>query len=130
MQEQVGTVKIKALMMALTIISSISLILSLLSAKEFLTVFPTSFTFFASNALVFYGTKEGRKNYMTVIKICFCTLIIDFGLLLVSDFYKAADIFCLWTEKITFIPLAVLVVVATVRINANTEVDFDKKAVD
>lgn len=130
MSEEVATVKIKSLTMALTVVSGVSLIVSLITAKEFISVFSSTFTFFSANALAFYSTKEGRKNYMKVIKVCYIALIVDFCLLIVSDVFKFTDSFCLWGERIGFIPVTALVIIATIRINANTEINFKKKIVD
>lgn len=129
-REEVGTVRIKSLTMALTVISSVSLVLSLISAKELVNVFSSSFTFFSANALAFYGTREGRDKYLLVIKVCFGALIADFCLLLVAETFKYSDIFCLWIERIVFIPVAVIIVLATIRINANSEIKLDKKIAD
>jgi hypothetical protein len=128
--EEVATVKIKSLTMALTVVSGVSVIISLVVAKELISAFTSTFTFFSANALAFYSTKEGRTHYMKIIKMCYITLIVDFCLLIISDVFKPIDGFCLWGERIGFIPVAALVIIATIRINANTEINFKKKIVD
>ena len=130
MNEQLDTVNIKALTMALSVLSGISLILSLISAENFLPIFSSSFTFFSANALALYGTKEGRTNYLMVVKMSFGAIIADFAFLLITDHFPQAETICVWITKIAFIIGAVIMMGSTIFINANTKTKVQQRIIN